>query len=316
MHNPSRLALAALVALAAWNGAVAQQIPPETTKKIDSAVAERFGVLCVLKASRDAIMGFSQPMKVSEVVIRGGQEVSKGQVIIRGDDAEEQAMLRIQKLTSDSDIPVESARKQRDLAELEHKRNQEAFAKGGAGQQEVERAKLQWEVGELNFQKAVLDKTREVIQLERMQARVDRSRIDAPFDGVVDSVNVDVGQSVSENEKLVRVVNVDVLKVDVGADIGDPKTWSVKLGDTAWVLVDIAGVAKVRTATVREVAPTADLGSRTRRVQVELPNPKGAERLMPGGPAWVRFSEPAGDLLTAVGAGAVDRALAEKAPGK
>lgn len=277
-------------------------------------MAERFGVLCVLKASRDATMGFSQPMKVAEVVARGGKEVTKGQVILRGDDAEEQAMLRIQKSVAESDIPVESARKQRDLAELEYKRNQEAFSKGGAGQQEVERAKLQWEVSELNLQKAVLDKTREVIQLDRMQARVDRSRIDAPFDGVVDSVSVDVGQSVSENEKLVRVVNVDVLKVDVGADIGDPKTWSVKLGDTAWVLVDIAGVAKVRTATVTEVAPTADLGSRTRRVQVELPNPKGTDRLMPGGPAWVRFSEPSGDLLTAVGARPADRALVEKTP--
>lgn len=307
-----RLAAAAMVGVGLWAGVASAQDAPAETRKIDSAAAERFGVLCVLKASRDAIMGFQQPTRVMEVAARGGAEVTKGQLILRGDDAEEQAMLRIQKTMAESDLPVQIARKQRDLAELEHKRNQEAFSKGGAGQQEVERAKLNWEVSELGLQKATQDQTREVIQVDRMKARSDRMRIEAPFDGIVDNVTVDVGQSVSENEKLVRVVNVDMLKVDVGADIGDPKTWSVKVGDTAWVLVDIAGVARVRTATVREVAPTADLGSRTRRVQVELPNPKGAERLMPGGPAWVRFSEPSGDLLTAVGAGVVDRSVAEK----
>lgn len=272
--------------------------PTREVRRLDTALAEQFGVLCHIRPSREAMMAFGQPTKVAEVVIRGGQEVKKDQVILRGDDREEASLLRLQQERAKTDLPVRRAEVAMQLADSEYKRLLDIYDKGGSGPQELERARLAAVQAALDFEMAKLTQTTEVIQVDRFQARVDRLQITAPFDGVVASVQVDVGQSVSENDKIVRVVNVDTLMMDVGADIGEERTWTVKEGDTAWVLVDVAGTAKMRTGKVTEVDPTADLGSRSRRIRVEVPNPKSGERLLAGGPAWVRFTEPSAELLS------------------
>jgi len=302
MQNAKSFALAmaaGLSFLAVTPDAGAQTTPPAArdVRKLDSVLAEQFGVLSHIRPSREAVMGFGQPTRVTEILVRGGRDVTVGQTILRGDDVEERAMLTIQKKRAESDLPVQSARAEMDLAESEHKRLEELLAKGGSGLQEVERARLSFDVKRFQFLNAQLQQVQEVLQVDRLKARVDRLSIQAPFDGVVDNIQVDVGQSVSENDKIVRVVNVDTLMIDVGAEMGSQLTLDLKVGDPAWVLVDVAGVAKLRHAKVTEVAPTADLGSRTRRVRVEFANPKGADRVIPGGPSWVRFSEPSEELL-------------------
>lgn len=265
--------------------------------RLSSELAERFGVLCHVRPRLDVTMGLQLPTTVTEVLVKGGEEVRSGQVLLRGDDAEEVAVLNLQKVRAEKDLPVQRARAAMELAEVEYKHLLEIRAKGGSGPQEVERARLTFETARLDYLNAELQQTQEVLQVDRFQARVDRFRITAPFDGVVDRVSVDPGQSVRETDQLIRLVNVDTLLMDVGADMGDPRTWRLNLGDPAWVLVDVAGTAQVRRGTVTEVAPTADLGSRTRRVRVELANPKGPDRLLSGGAAWVRFVEPDAALL-------------------
>lgn len=263
------------------------------------------GEMCVTVPSRKADMGFQQPTKIGDVLLRGGAEVRKGQVIVRGDDAEDQALLKLQKIRSETDLPVQRAKAEMDLAKVEYERLEDIRKNGGSSQQELERARLAYEKARLAYLEAQQVQTQEVLQLERLQARVDRFRIEAPFDGQIDQVMCDTGQAVSENEKIVRVVNVDPLWMDVPASTKDPRTHVLKPGDPAWVLVELAGVPRLRLAKVVEVAPTAELGSRSRRVRVELPNPKGAERMIAGEAAWVRFTEPPKDLALAAPAGPV-----------
>lgn len=298
-----------LLALALAAGAVAVGIAtpvlaqtsdgsPRTIRTLDTALAEEFGVLCHIRPSREAIMGFGAPTKVAEVVVRGGQEVKKDQVILRGDDREDASVLRLQRVRAETDLPVKLAETTKDFMEAEYKHLLAIKEKGGSGPQELERARLAYEKARLEYLMAVLNQTSEAMQVDRFQARVDRFHIVAPFDGVVSSVQVDVGHSVSEQDRVVRVVNVDTLMIDVGAPIGDLRTWRLEVGDPAWVLIDVAGTPVMRTGKVTEVDPTADLGSRSRRVRVEFANPKGDQRLIPGGPAWVRFVEPTPELLT------------------
>ncbi|GJQ29382.1 MAG: hypothetical protein HBSAPP03_12660 [Phycisphaerae bacterium] len=284
--------------------------PKREVRTLDTTLADQFGVLCHLRPSREAIMGFGSPTKVAEVVVRGGQEVAKGQVILRGDDREDAAVLRLQRTRAETNLPVELAKTTKDFMEAEYNHLLAIKEKGGSGPQELERARLAYEKARLEFLMAVLNQTSEAMQVDRFQARVDRFHIVAPFDGVVSSVQVDVGHSVSEQDRVVRVVNVDTLMMDVGAPMGDLRTWNLAVGDPAWVLIDMAGSPVLRTGKVTEVDPTADLGSRSRRVRVELPNPKGDTRLIPGGPAWVRFTEPDADILAKL-----DLIRATRAPG-
>lgn len=312
MNQASRLAraLVACAALAVVPPVFAQTIPDAPAgRELDPALTRRFGVLSLLRPCKDAIMGFQQPTKVAAVPIRGGQEVMKGQVIVKGDDAEEDALLRIQAVRARTTLPVDRARAAMNQAEHESNMMHEAKAKGAAGDQEVRRADLNHTVARLDFENAELQQAQEVIQYDRMKARVDRYRIEAPFDGIVDLVMADLGQSVGESDKLVRVVNIDQLWIDVGARIDDPLTLRLKEFDPAWVLLDVAGEARLCRGKVIEVSPTADLSSRTRRIRVEIENPKGPQRVIAGGPAWVRFSPPPNDLLDELKVHADQRAM-------
>lgn len=250
------------------------------------------GTKGVSRPSQDAIMGFSLPTSVKEIARRSGEDVRKDDLIVRGDDGEDAALLKLQKSRVERPLPVERAKAAMDLAEVEYNRLKEVLARGGSGTQEVERARLSFEVARIDYLTAQNAFDQELIQLERMQARVDRYRLLAPFEGVVDTVNIDVGQVLEANEKVVRVVDVDPLWIDVAPSTEDQGTLALKPGDKAWLLCDVAGAARMGVGRVIEVAPTADPASRTRRVRVELPNPPGPSRLLAGEPVWVRFSAP------------------------
>ncbi len=242
-------------------------------------------------------MGFAAATVVKEVLRHGGQDVKKGDLIVRGDDAEEAALYRLQEERIAQPYAVERAKAAADLAKVEYERLRDIQAKGASGTQEVERARLNAEVARIDHLTAVSNQTQEVIQLDRIRARVDRFHLTAPFDGVIDVVNVDVGQSVSERDSAVRVVSVDPLWMDVPTPMTDPVTHSLRSGDPAWVLCDVAGDARLLTGKVIEVAPTADPASRTRRVRVEMANAAGPNRLIAGEPVWVRFTQPEGFTL-------------------
>jgi hypothetical protein len=63
------------------------------------------------------------------------------------------------------------------------------------------------------------------------------------------------------------------------------------------VLVDVPGEPRVYPAKVIELGADADASSQTRRVRVEMANPKD----WPGGlTCWVRFTPPGGEWTSRV----------------
>lgn len=245
------------------------------------------GIKAVTRPSRDAIMGFSAATRVMELLVAGGQSVTRGQLLIRGDDAEDGIVVKLQELRARTDLPVLKAKKTAELAKLEYERYKEAQAKGSASPTEVDRARVSWEGAEIDVGQAEVTQQQEVVQVDRLKARVDKLRIVAPFDGVVDQISVDVGQTVSESDKIVRVVNVNPLWIDVPVPTG--KTLDLQPDSKCWVLMDLPGQSSVRLGKVIEVSAVADAASGTRRVRVALPNPG---KTVAGVTAYVRFSEP------------------------
>jgi RND family efflux transporter MFP subunit len=258
----------------------------------NTVVREFGGYRAFTRPSRDATMGFSQPTQVQEILVKGGQSVKAGELLMRGDDREDQALLKLQRMRAETDLPIKGAKAAMDLAELEYQRLQEARQQGGSSPQELDRARLTLDRATVEYQQAILNQRQEVVQIERLDARIVHLRLQAPFDGQIDTIQVDVGQSVSENDKVIRIVNVDLLWIDVPASMMDEATQLVKDGDKAWVLVEAGGKFRMMEGKVIEVSPVADFSSRTRRVRVEFANPAGASRLVAGDPAWVRFTAP------------------------
>jgi len=265
--------------------------PASTIKTLDYAVIRAFGgTKAVTRPSRDSVMGFQLPTQVAQTLVKGGQAVKAGEPLVLGDTSEDEALVELQRLRAESDVPVLEARKAMELAQFEYEAYRKVRAEGGGNQKEVDRARLTAERAELQYQNALVQQRQEVVGIKAREARLNKLTLRAPFDGVVDVVLVELGQNVSETDKVLRVVNVDLLWIDVPAPMADPRTLTLKNGDPAWVLLDIAGTPREMQAAVIEVSPAADPASRTRRIRVEIKNPEGEGRLIPGDPAWVKFS--------------------------
>ncbi len=205
-------------------------------------------------------------------------------------------------------MPIKAAAKARDLAQLEFARVEEARRLGASNQQEFDRAKLTWERAVLEHENAVQQQHQEIVGTKAREARVRKLTLVAPFDGVVDVVQADVGQSITESKDVLRIVNVEKLWIDANASIDQARTLSLKDGDIAWVLVEVVGKSRILAGKVIEVAPAAHPVARTRRIRVELDNPAGPDQLLAGDAVWVRFTEPSEDVVKQVAAAKSGRA--------
>jgi len=269
----------------------AQPTPdPETDERqIELLGLEFGGSRTFTKPSKDAEIGFQVPTQVMEVPVSGGDRVEEGDLLIRGDDAEEMALLEIQKMRAETDLPVLRAQEQFELAKVEFEMQTEAYENGGATEQEVNRARVNMRIAELDVDQAKQNLEQERLQYERLKARSTRFRLTAPFDGRVASVEASPGDTVQESQPIVRVVRIDPLWIDVNAPVRQTIRMGLSEGDPAWAMVDVATGARVVKGRIIEVSPVAEFASRQRRVRVEIPNP---EKWPPGLATWVRFDPP------------------------
>lgn len=246
-----------------------------------------WGVKAVTRPSRDATMGFPFPTSVAEVIVRDGMEVRKGQLLVRADDAEAVAAFAIAKIRAESTLDVELQEKTLELAEVELKATETAFEGGGGSTIELDRAKLTRDQAAIQLEAARQRDIEADSSLMQLEARVNDHHLTAPFDGVVDVVFVDVGDSVRNTDPAVRVVAVDPLWVDVATPTA--RTLDLEPGDPAWVQVRIGDEPRVLSATIVGISPVADSVTGARRVRVEASNPDG---LPAGLTAFVRFEPP------------------------
>lgn len=187
---------------------------------------------------------------VEEVLFEEGQNVEKGQLLIRLRDATQQAALR-------EAIALES------LEAQEHRRAMKLRK-----QNAVSQAKKDEEVAQLEVARA---------RSARARVELERTEIRAPFDGVVGFRLVSPGDFVNDEHPLVGIDAIDRLQL------------SFALSDRALGLVKPGMKIEARVAPypgehfpgeVFVVSPTLD--SSTRRVVVKAWVPNADHRLRPG----------------------------------
>lgn len=142
----------------------------------------------VVEAIDDLTIHALQEGQVKEILVKAGETVKKGQLLMRLHDLE---------LTQSAKTAALELRiQERQLAGLLELRNKNAVTST-----EVERAKLETEQASLS--------------LELLGERLSRQEIHSPIDGVLNQIHAKPGQPVTRGDKLARVVNLEKLRVRV-----------------------------------------------------------------------------------------------------
>lgn len=107
-------------------------------------------------------------------------------------------------------------------------------------------------------------------ELDSARLQLDNTRIDAPFAGIYDQRQVELGDFVQPGQSLLTLVDIDRLKVS--AQIAQQQVTQLTLGQPVRVaLLDGRELA----GELHFIAAAADPGSRSFRIEVKVDNPQG-----------------------------------------
>jgi RND family efflux transporter MFP subunit len=193
-----------------------------------------------------------EPEKVIEVNVVAGQEVHKGDLLVKLDSSTWQNRKEM------SEAKLKSAQAARDDAQKSHDRVKEAASTGAATASELDNAKYRFEAAQSEAVAAQRALDEAVMNLDYTQIR-------APMDAVVIDKRADVGDTVLPGQVLVSLYD----KMQLIANVREGLMKSLKAGQSIGVYIDDIGAAC--EGTVSEIVPQADPATRTFLVKVVGP---------------------------------------------
>jgi len=253
----------------AWRANHAQSTPPlpagtktETSRSMQQAaqvevaevaireIIDDVSAVGTLVSKGSVILRPEVAGRVAAIHFRDGGVVRKGNVLVELDSAVQSAEVR-------------QAQAELSLAEINAKRVDDLFSRQFVSVSARDEAASRLEVAHANAALA--------------QARLARTRIRAPFDGIVGIRKVNVGDYVREGDALINIEDITVLKLDFRlSELYLPR---LKAGQKLEVTSDVApGV--VFPAEVEAIDPLVDADGRAVLLRARLANTEG--RLRPG----------------------------------
>lgn len=273
---------------------VAGQNIPQLADSLTPEWARSFnGIRVYTEPVDDSLMGFGFSADLAEVGVKAGDRVKKGDLLVRARDGEARAAVALAKFQAETNLEIDLAKNAHQLATLEFKKIEEVWlANAGSTEIEYETKKAELEAARLQVENANYRKRERELQLAVRQADLDKYSLNAPFDGIIESVRYDVGQIVRDTDPVLRVVRVDRLRIYCPTPEKVAIPLRLKPGDPVYILIDNPEKPMVYKGEVAEVSPRVDFAAKALPVWVEFEN---VDALESGLTAWVRFSPPEGE---------------------
>ena len=199
-----------------------------------------------VEAFNDVAIPAEEAGVVQKILVEKGRWVSVGQPIIKLDDA----VLSAQ---------VDDARAAAALAQEQFQRRRQLWEDEGVG-------------SEMTFLQAKYAAQRSAAQLRVLEARLARTVIRSPVDGMLDDRYLDVGEMAGVGTRVARVVTTRRVKVTGG--VPERFAASVGQGDMARVTFDILPGREFE-GRIRFVGSSVDPNNRTFPIEIWLDNPEG-----------------------------------------
>ena len=229
-------------AAAASLAPVQQAVIVETAQVQEVPFARGITAVGSLRSDEAVVLRPEVAGRIDAINFREGSPVRKGQVLIRLDDSIPRAEL-------------EQARANLALAQSQHRRATNLHAEGFISQQARDEA-----ASSLRVEQAAV---------ALAQARLDKTAILAPFDGIVGLRSVSVGDYVAEGQDLAPLEAIDPLKVDFR--VPEAYLTRVKVGQSLEVRFD-ALPGESRPGSVYAVSPLVDAGGRSVVLRAQVAN--------------------------------------------
>jgi membrane fusion protein (multidrug efflux system) len=232
-----------------------------------------------LRAINQAAVKARVAGEVREVLVREGEAVTVGQVLVRMDESDYRARL------AQSEAALLAARGQLDIAVKARNNNQALLERGFISKNAYDTTASQYDIARANVDSAAG-------ALAVTKKALNDTVIRAPITGLVASRSVQPGEKVAVDGKLLDMVDLSRMEMEVAVPTSD--ILSIAPGQE--VAVRVEGLAQPLPAQVVRINPATQAGSRSIMAYLQLDNPQRLLRAGMFGEARLTLSKKSGVL--------------------
>jgi RND family efflux transporter MFP subunit len=210
-----------------------------------------------------------------------GQFVQQGDVILELEKEQEALEVQRRKLVSESKVEVTAARYRVETLRLELETARQLFdSTRSVSREELQQKELEYKLAQAEVERLQIAEQREDLEYRIAQEELRRRIITAPFGGVIVKLFLEVGESCTPQQPLVRIADTSrcrlVIHMEAAASRGLEPQMPIQ------IRIDGARPSGVLKAMVEFVSPVVDPSSGLREVKVLFDNPGG--QINPGMP--------------------------------
>lgn len=265
------------------DGAQGAPVPSvQVTKPRREAVSRTLTLPGSVEAFEKAKLHAKVAGYLEKIAVDIGDQVKKGQVL---------AVLDVPEMTMEyaqADAKLAEAKAQHAKAQANYalqkvilERSKTLRERAAITQQDLDEAKARYEVAAAGVKLAQARIDNVQAHLGRLKTLMEYAKIKSPYDGIVTERFVHPGAlvqaatSASNVSPVVTVQRVDTVRVFV--DVPEPDVPAIDRGDPATLVLSALPQKKFEGVVTR-FASALDPSTRTMKVEVDLPNPKGLLR--------------------------------------
>ncbi len=255
--NPAATQVPAGATTTATKNTTLEFLPQEILKVSPTELKQTMALSGALRAVDQSSVKARVAAEVREVLVREGESVTAGQILIRMDTSEFQA--RVDQAKGN----LNAMRAQLDIATKNRDNNRALLDKGFISRAAFDNTASQFAAAQANVEAAHG-------ALDIVQKSLNDSVVRAPISGLIAVRNVQPGEKVSIDYKLLDIVNLK--KMEVEALVPTSDITQIKIGQT--VLLHIEGLTEEFTGHVTRINPATQAGSRSITIYIQVANPQ------------------------------------------
>lgn len=222
-----------------------------------------------------AHIGMTVPGVIDSIWVREGDFVHQGDTLLNLTKTEEEILVRIRHLAMQDQAELQAtvAKKeaaQKDYVALENLRQQSS----SVSEAQLWEKKRDFLVAQAEWEKAVLNKSRDSLEYATSQAQLSHRYMLAPFDGEIVSIGKNRAESVNALEAFVGIANVRTCRLT--AYLSAVQAKKIKKGQTVKLQLGGDNQPRMRQGTVEFISPVVDKASLLRTVKVVFDNSDGS----------------------------------------
>lgn len=217
--------------------------------------------------------------EVREVLVREGEAVKAGQVLVKIDASEYQARLEQARGS------LQAARAQLAIAAKARDNNQVLVTKGFISQNAFDNAASQYDIARANVESAQG-------ALDVAQKALNDSVVRAPIAGIVATRSVQPGEKVSVDSRLLELVDLRQLELEAAV----PTTDILQIAPGQQAQLRLEGLPATLTGRIVRINPVTQAGSRSVMTYIQVDNPQGLLKAGMFGQAEITLASKAGVL--------------------